>query len=552
MKRRHWVKEGQPALELIEEGFYWLRRVPTSIWLAYLSLTLPLLLGGLLFWAEMSTSPDAKRDLALHACLLTALLLLAKLGQTLLCDSMHSLMVGVPRSPWGLGRMFRTVWIHLALQPLGLILIPFGLLTVFPAGWIIAWFQAATVLARAPDATPSSVARLSFRQARLWPAQNHVVLTLLSSFGLFVFINLLLLCVFAPQGMKMFLGLETIFSRSPWSVLNSTVLAALMAFATLAMDPLFKAIYVLRCFQGQSVRSGEDLLAGLHHLRAGRLTALLLAACLALSAQAVMGAETAAPSRADRLTTSQIDAAIDDTLATRDYRWRLPQDEARSKVDGKDRGWANFWEAVGKRMKAMVESGRRMAQKFSDLLQKLFGSRTPASPQKGNFLFDWGSPLAVLSKLLLVVLALGVVVLAIRLWKARRVPVATVAATPATSSVDLRDEDVHASQLPEDGWLQLAHNLAASGELRLSMRAFYLASLSHLASRNLLSLEKAKSNQDYLAELRRRSHALPTMLPLFSETVVAFECVWYGEHPVDSARLEAFAARVGRIQGGAL
>ncbi len=552
MKRRHWVKDGQPALELIEEGFYWLRRVPSTLWLVYLSLTLPLLLGGLLFWAEMSTSPDAKRNLALHACLLTALLLLAKLGQTLLCDTLHSLMVGVPRAPWGLGRILRTVWIHLALQPLGLLLIPFGLLTVFPAGWIIAWFQAATVFAHAPDATPGSVARLSFRQARIWPTQNHVVLTLLSSFGLFVFINLLLLCVFAPQGMKMFLGVETIFSRSPWSVLNSTVLAALMAFATLAMDPLFKAIYVLRCFQGQSVRSGEDLLAGLQHLRAGRVPTLLLAAYLALGAQGVTGAETVAPSRVDRLTPSQFDAAIDHTLAKRDYRWRLPQDEALRKVDGKDRGWANFWEAVGKRLKAMVEWGRDIAQKMSDILQKLFGSRTSASPQKGNFFFDWGSPLAVLSKLLLVGLVLGVVALAIRLWKGRRVSIATVAATPVARPVDLADDDVQASQLPEAGWLQLAHQLAASGDLRLSMRAFYLASLSHLAARNFLSLEKAKSNQDYLAELRRRSHAVPAMLPLFSETVAAFECVWYGEHPVDSAGLEVFAARVGRIQGGAL
>jgi hypothetical protein len=86
------------------------------------------------------------------------------------------------------------------------------------------------------------------------------------------------------------------------------------------------------------------------------------------------------------------------------------------------------------------------------------------------------------------------------------------------------------------------------GELRLAMRAFYLASLAHLSERNLLTLARFKSNRDYERELLRRSHALPEVARLFSENVSVFDGIWYGLHEVTDESVAAFRANVERIK----
>ena len=122
-----------------------------------------------------------------------------------------------------------------------------------------------------------------------------------------------------------------------------------------------------------------------------------------------------------------------------------------------------------------------------------------------------------------------------------------VSAMPQLSP-DLNDQDVAADQLPEDEWLKLARDLLQRGELRLAMRAFYLATLAHLASRNLITLAKYKSNYEYGRELQRRAHALPTVTQLFDENVAAFDRAWYGLHDVDRGILDEFASKVEKIK----
>ncbi len=115
---------------------------------------------------------------------------------------------------------------------------------------------------------------------------------------------------------------------------------------------------------------------------------------------------------------------------------------------------------------------------------------------------------------------------------------------------DIADENVGADQLPEEGWTKLARELLARGEFRLAMRAFYLASLSHLASRSLISIARFKSNRDYERELRRRGHSFPELLSIFGQNITVFEGVWYGMHEVNSDSVNQFALNVERIRSG--
>ena len=98
--------------------------------------------------------------------------------------------------------------------------------------------------------------------------------------------------------------------------------------------------------------------------------------------------------------------------------------------------------------------------------------------------------------------------------------------------------------------MALARELAAKGERRLAMRAFYLATLARLAQRNLVTLADFKSNRDYVRDLARRAHALPKVYEEFTEHVGNFERVWYGQHAVDSQGLTEFARRTEALKEG--
>ena len=148
---------------------------------------------------------------------------------------------------------------------------------------------------------------------------------------------------------------------------------------------------------------------------------------------------------------------------------------------------------------------------------------------------------------LLLLLAAGVLtVILLRVWKGKKEPVpvaATVMAAP-----DIADENVAADQLPEDGWTTLGRELLDRGEYRLAIRAFYLATLAHLAQRNLIGIARFKSNRDYQLELRRRAHAIPGVLALFGENLFIFERSWYGMHDVNRELVQQFSATVDRIR----
>src|SRR5439155_13859295 len=119
---------------------------------------------------------------------------------------------------------------------------------------------------------------------------------------------------------------------------------------------------------------------------------------------------------------------------------------------------------------------------------------------------------------------------------------------PIQPAPDLTEENVSADLLPADGWLNLGRELLERGELRLAIRAFYLATLAHLAGRNLISPAKFKSNRDYERELHRRGHSMPELLSIFGDNSLVFERIWYGLHEINQELVQQFLARVERIR----
>ena len=145
----------------------------------------------------------------------------------------------------------------------------------------------------------------------------------------------------------------------------------------------------------------------------------------------------------------------------------------------------------------------------------------------------------------LVVVALVVAAVAAFIAGRRKKAIRAQPVKLAAASIDVADESVTADQLPESSWLQLAEELLAKGDCRLALRALYLAGLNYLSEKELVSVRRWKSGQDYRRELERRSraHALAdaNLTPAFARNLFLFERGWYGRHAVDRADVEAFA-----------
>ena len=137
---------------------------------------------------------------------------------------------------------------------------PIGLIVALPFPWFIAFFRNVALFAALGVPDPVRLAR---RQATLWTRQNWGILALVSLGGLLLFANLLIIIAILPQFARSFLGIEGDFARAGFGILNLSTIAVALALTWLVIDPLLDAVYVLRCFYGESISTGEDLRAGL-------------------------------------------------------------------------------------------------------------------------------------------------------------------------------------------------------------------------------------------------------------------------------------------------
>ena len=90
-----------PALELIEDAIRLLRSLPASTWLVYAAGAVPFGLGGLYFFAEMSQSAFAMRDLPAAALGMALLFGWLKTCQAVFAARMRSQLLAQEVEPLG-------------------------------------------------------------------------------------------------------------------------------------------------------------------------------------------------------------------------------------------------------------------------------------------------------------------------------------------------------------------------------------------------------------------------------------------------------------------
>jgi hypothetical protein len=249
----------QSAFELLEEALHLLRLAPIQILAFYYLGALPFVLGLLYYCADMSRSAMAEKHHAEAAFGVALLFVWMKLLQAVFAIKLRAYFARGPAPGWSAGKLCRIAAVQALLQASGFLALPVALCAVLPAAWTYAFYQNASALSADCEGGLAELFRRAKAQSMLWPFQNHILITILFVFNIFVVLNLFSLFFLLPFALKTFLGVETAFTQSPWSLFNTTTLAVVCGLTYLCVDPLAKAAYVLRCFYGEALRSGADL-----------------------------------------------------------------------------------------------------------------------------------------------------------------------------------------------------------------------------------------------------------------------------------------------------
>ena len=548
MKTKNRRQEGRSGLELVEEAVHLLRMTTGGTLACYFLGTLPFVLAALFFWADMSRSPFAAEHLSAASLGLAILFLWMKFWQAVFAGQMRAQAAGAAPPRWGVRRCARTLVIQAALQPSAAVILSLATVAVIPFGWTYAFYQNVTALGAGDTPEAIGVLKQSWKQCRLWPGQNFGALFLLLGLGFFVFVNLCSVCLALPQLLKMLLGIDSVYAQSPLAMLNTTFFAAMFGLTYLCLDPIIKTVFVLRCFYGEAVTSGEDLKAELKQFLAAGKPALalvmLLAALFAVPSARAADAPTAPPPAAGPgVAAPELNRAIEDVIHQPKYTWRMPREKAPVDDEVKSTWLSRFVDKALDMLKGALKS-------VFDWIDRMISRLIPRRPALGGGAssIDWGAAIKHLLILLIIVVICGLLVMLFRVWQKNHRP-RTMAVGEAVPIVpDLADENTGAEQLPEDGWIKVGRDLLERGEFRLALRAFYFASLAHLAARGLITVAKFKSNREYERELRRRGHSLPELLVTFGDNVLVFDRTWYGLHEVNRELVTQFITNVERIK----
>ena len=508
------------AMEILEESVNLLREAPAAAVAAYLTGAIPFAVALLFFFTEMTRSPFASERLALESLAVAALLIWKHVWQAIFMARLHGQLSSRPAA----GSILRLAAMQCAIQPLRLIAVPLSLFLTVPFASVVAFFRNFSLFAALGEANPAAAAR---RQAGLWTRQNWGLLGVMTIAALLLFLNILILLVMLPGLGRSILGIEGDLARLGAGFFNSTTAAVAACVTWLAIDALLSAVYVLRCFYGASVITGEDLMAALR--RAMGIAAMgLVLLCAAPGVARAQSAPQRSPALSQAIDVERLDRSIDETIHRREFTWRSPP-SASEQPQGR---WISWVEKVA----GWIRRGWEwLLDRIADWL------RPPSERESGP---STASPRKLIEIWTSVVVALLIAAVFVYFFRRRNAAVVAVKApASATAATNLADESLTADRLPESSWLKLAEESMARGEYRLALRALYLAALNHMSHRDFISIRRWKTGLDYRRELERRARTMPSvspeLTPVFARVIAMFERGWYGRQAVERTDVDA-------------
>ena len=534
--RKHYPS----AIRIIEEAVHLLRSAPGSLLAAYYLGSAPFVLGLMYFWADMSRSANAAEHRTAAALSLAFLYIWMKFWQTVFTHQVRVHMTGETPCRWSWRRITSIVATQSLIQSTRFIVLAIAGVLLIPYGFCYAFYQNVAAHAEEGSQTVKSTTKWAWRQSGLWPRQNHLLIAIFWIFGFVIFLNISFATYIIPQMAKTMFGIESTFTLSgKWVLLNTTYWIAMLGITYLCLDPFIKTVYVLRCFYGSALKSGEDLKQDLHRiLTDGKKLAMGMVIMILCAAPFTSLAE-----QPSMVTPGELDRSIEETLGRREFAWRMP----RETISGEEQEANGPIAAAIRWLLNVLGKGIRILEKwitlFIDWLQNQMQGSHKKSLSSNN---SWMTSVRIVL-IILLLLFLAVLTFVFFRIRRRRTGIIQAAVTGPVSLPDLNDEGTRADDLSANRWRVLAEELTAKGELRLAMRALYLATLAYLAEHQMITIEMYKSNREYERELRRRAHEREELLVIFSKCLNSFERVWYGMYRISRADFDDFSANQKRI-----
>jgi hypothetical protein len=406
-------------------------------------------------------------------------------------------------------------------QVFKLFVIPFAMISILAWPAASAFFRT-LALEPVPEAAPGlrNAFQRAFASATQRYKENAVAFLAMSALSVVTGLNVLVTLFIIPSLWKMLTGYET-----DWSRMQDPTLFGLFAVAGVTtwflMDPWIQTYCVLRVFYQNANSDGRDLLRNIARL------AVFILGCVLVSP--VHGATAR----------QELDRGIDHVSMSAEYDWLRPQETTI------DKGFmADLTQKVNA---ALTVSGNRIKNWSRALMYWL---RNWLHTQEAQVDGKVPRPTKVLELrwtlgVLAVLICGGIVTLFLRSKKAR--PAGADLSGAAAITADVFDEQHLPSDVSQEEWLRLAFEYMANNQTRLAARAFYLANLSYLGAKHLLSLSLSKSNKLYERELARQ--------PKSSELAAAFvagnrlyERAWYGMRELAADQMDLLKGAADQLR----
>jgi hypothetical protein len=489
----------------------------------------------------MSRSPNANEYSAAAALGLSVLFVWMKVWQSIFALRVHDRISGGMPHRRSLGQLASIAATQTLIQATRFFVMPVAALLAIPFGYCYAFYQNAAVYGDQDNQDFKPTCQWAWRQAKLWPRQNHLLIAIFWLFGVVILLNVSMATLMIPQLLKSLLGVESVFTLGGVAVLiNSTFWVAMLGVTYLFLDPFIKTAYVVRCFYGSALGSGADLKTELNRILnpgAKFIGGLLIVVICTISVPSIAQTPTT-------VSPDELDQSIEEIMARPEFSWRMPRDiadqkepESRGPLEAALRWLLDMITKAIKTIKGWITS-------FIDWLESFLPeSQGQQASGDGN----WRTPVRIVLFLLLLLFLAIMAFIFIRIWQRRRVKPAETIGASAIPVPDLTDEKVKADDLSANRWLSLAGELADKGELRLAMRALYLATLAHLADHEMITIESYKSNREYENELKRRAHERKELISIFTNSLNVFERAWYGMYQIARSEYDSFSLNQERI-----
>ncbi len=227
-----------------------------------------------------------------------------------------------------------------------------------------------------------------------------------------------------------------------------------------------KASYCLRCFYGESLRTGEDLKVELRSCaRPESMAAVVIAVFLVFGSCGKAFAQPGPTAMSDAgasVSAQQLDSAIESVMHNPEYSWRMPREKPPHVVrshtavdDFLDSIMSTLEDGVELCQKGVGEGSGTLSGTFSPVI-------IPSLPQLEKPDSRWTSFSRAFIIIPLACIAAVLAFLAWRAWRHRR-PERVTADVSVKIVPDITREDVDATALPEEDWLHLAGGVDGKG-----------------------------------------------------------------------------------------